>query len=200
MKNTRLSRLKMCKGCGKDKISISDITSSPEGRTYKCLPCENFWYVCETHNQRFAASQFSRMNHHFKSRHQSKSTACKDSFIPIESTNMIFPLVENKEYEKETTNEAIAILEQEKESIILPIQKELKEKNADEKRTEIAIIVDRAFCKSQHSPIICRHDESKFHIDVCDFMSKIPTTQHYQLLQILNIASIKYEALCYSDL
>ena len=58
-----------CKSCGYMNVNINTSPISTDCKIYKCFHCSIHWYVCEVHNQRFARSQFSKMNKHFKLQH-----------------------------------------------------------------------------------------------------------------------------------
>ena len=58
------------------------------------------------------------------------------------------------------------------------------------KTDQILDIVKSAFRKTNNPTQTCSKEESKFHIDLCNFISNIPTSHHDQLLRIINKASI----------
>ena len=59
----------ICKSYGYMNVNITTSPIWTDYKIYKYFHCSIHWYICEIYNQRFARSQFSKMNKHFKLQH-----------------------------------------------------------------------------------------------------------------------------------
>ena len=186
-----------CKNCNKCDIRKSSHINWDECLIYKCIHCHKFWYVCELHNQRFASSRRSIMNMHFKKYHTKPTKPIMDN----ETTQPGLTLVNNMDQYTEDTEELFQCNQSNITDDRIDIHNSTYQKGTECDLTssflkhqshhnglELSNIVSTAFSQTNQFNTQLNNGEALFHIDVCDLLLKLQSSQQKQLLRILNNA------------
>ena len=194
-----LEKLTLCKKCNNYKITSTKHYQWSACFIYKCQICKTYWYVCKEHSKRFGETQVSRMNRHFKT---------KSHFV--NSQNLVQDLTESRglhnECSKHTSDEDDDYNSHcmDFDDDIQLVESSVSECDNDDysesetqltkfvheeshlKGKGVSTLIGRAFQQSNHCSILPTLDETLYHIEICEFLSKITTDQQLQFLQILN--------------
>ena len=188
-----------CKYCSKCDVRKTSHIRWDECIIYKCTHCYKFWYVCELHNQRFASSRVSVMNRHFTKYH---SQPIKKNMYS-ESAQTEMTSIDNINYNAEDSADLLQCDHSNSTHHCIPthdtmmehIQKyscisSYFEDELGHNGYGLNNIVSNAFTQTNQPNAPISHDEALFHIDVCDLLLKLKSSQQHQLLRILNNAKV----------
>ena len=198
----------ICKSCGHTEVCISTSNIWPDCKIYKCTHCNTYWYICEVHNQRFARSQFSKMNSHFKNIHagmicrstyQQTSMCCKTGTDIVSSHDKYKEDIISNNIRDDFSVAGQSNDELMKNDISMNTTStdnvgQFKHitntkyfcDESNETNSGICGLIGRAFQLNSNSTTCSSLQEAKFHMDLCDFVMNLTDSRKHQLIRILN--------------
>ena len=192
-----MNNINICKQCNSNHIRKTKHIRWSECFIYKCVQCNNFWYVCELHNQRFASNRLYQMNKHFSAYHTAnhyshhKPNSHKEAkSISNTEQNEINDQVYIDNDCFDCSDEMISDNSSGELSLLGTSAKTISDHEVYACNTNICNIVTDAFSRHNQSESNITQTEALLHIDVCDFMLKLSSTQQWQMLRILNTAKM----------
>ena len=188
------------------KCNNTNITSTPNNIWHECSVincnfCGNKWYICVQHQKKFGIKSFARMNKHFKDFHSSKTEFVRKQqnidimsenedtdnlFIDIEDSNRDEQILNKKRPPHEGHSSICKKMKSGTDSLKITNQYFLDEFNL--KGSGVCGLAGSAFQMCNQGLAYTPMKEAMFHMDLTNFLTKIPVSQQNKLIDLLNRA------------
>ena len=193
--------LKTCNKCNNTNISYSLSNMWHECSVVNCRDCGNKWYICSSHQKKFGIKSFGRMNKHFKEFHSPRKSLVEnqvDDEVNSQNENMNVLLVNDDEFNdignpfnKKRLHDEGNSSTQKRMKFGTDFPKVSNKYFLDEfnqRGSGVCGLVGSAFQMCNQGLVYSSMEEAIFHMDLTNFLTKIPSTYQNKLIGLLNRA------------